>query len=467
MADYNSAYTGVQIDANLALAATAVQDADLATVATTGAYTDLTGKPTLGTAAATASTDYATAAQGTLAGTAVQPGANANVLGSGSATDNFVLTANGSGGVAWEAAAGGGGTPGGSDTQVQFNDGGAFGGDSGFTFDKTNNTLGLGGGTITASDPIIDMAQTWNNGAVAFTAIKSNVTDTASAAGSLLMDLQVGGVSKFNVEKTANIGFFGTANSGTMKLLSSANYGITFAAGSNAILFAANNAFGGGTAVVGIDGIKVGATSYFAWTANADRADATADLIIRRDAANTLAQRNGVNAQAFNLYNTYTDASNYERGFMRFVSNTLRIGTEKLGTGTARALEFQTNGLTRFDITADGSVRGLTGFFYNNSGAFTSVWALFGGLNNYIGMESNHGFSLRTNNINRISMDTVGSVQITTALTVATLPATPLVGMMARVTNATTPTVGSTVAGGGAANAMCWYNGTNWTVIGV
>jgi hypothetical protein len=37
-----------------------------------GAYNDLTGKPTLGTAAATASTDYATAAQGAKADTALQ-----------------------------------------------------------------------------------------------------------------------------------------------------------------------------------------------------------------------------------------------------------------------------------------------------------------------------------------------------------------------------------------------------------
>ena len=39
----------------------------------TGAYADLSGKPTLGTAAATASTDYATAAQGAKADTALQP----------------------------------------------------------------------------------------------------------------------------------------------------------------------------------------------------------------------------------------------------------------------------------------------------------------------------------------------------------------------------------------------------------
>tara|TARA_R100001224_G_scaffold16211_1_gene8026 strand:+ start:1020 stop:3131 length:2112 start_codon:yes stop_codon:yes gene_type:complete len=41
------------------------------------------------------------------------------------------------------------------------------------------------------------------------------------------------------------------------------------------------------------------------------------------------------------------------------------------------------------------------------------------------------------------------------------------VGEIARVTDANSPAVGSTVAGGGAAPALCWYNGTNWTVIGV
>jgi len=38
-------------------------------------------------------------------------------------------------------AGGGGGSPGGSDTQVQFNDGGSFGGDAGMTYDKTNDRL--------------------------------------------------------------------------------------------------------------------------------------------------------------------------------------------------------------------------------------------------------------------------------------------------------------------------------------
>lgn len=58
--------------------------------------------------------------------------------------------------VAWDGAAyvtvgggGGGGSPGGSDTQVQFNDGGAFGGDAGFVYNKTTDTLTLVNATFT------------------------------------------------------------------------------------------------------------------------------------------------------------------------------------------------------------------------------------------------------------------------------------------------------------------------------
>jgi hypothetical protein len=39
--------------------------------------------------------------------------------------------------------------------------------------------------------------------------------------------------------------------------------------------------------------------------------------------------------------------------------------------------------------------------------------------------------------------------------------------MLARVTDADAPTLGATVVGGESDNALVWYNGTNWTVIGV
>ena len=69
----------------------------------------------------------------------------------------------------------------------------------------TFTTLDLAAGTITASDPVIDGSQTWNDAGVTFTALKVAITDTASAADSLLVDLQVGGSSVFNIRKDGSI----------------------------------------------------------------------------------------------------------------------------------------------------------------------------------------------------------------------------------------------------------------------
>ena len=70
-------------------------------------------------------------------GTATALNANiANVSISGGSSGYYLQT-NGSGTLTWAAGGGGGGTPGGSTTQVQFNDAGSFGGNTGFTFDKT------------------------------------------------------------------------------------------------------------------------------------------------------------------------------------------------------------------------------------------------------------------------------------------------------------------------------------------
>jgi hypothetical protein len=75
---------------------------------------------------------------------------------------------------------------------------------------------------------------------------------------------------------------------------------------------------------------------------------------LQRDAAGTLAQRNAGNAQTFRIYNTFTDSSNYERGKLEWASNVLKFGTEKAGTGSARALELQTDGTTRLTIGTTG-----------------------------------------------------------------------------------------------------------------
>lgn len=55
--------------------------------------------------------------------------------------------------------------------------------------------------TITASNPMITHTATWNNSGVTFQNIVSDITDTASAAASTLIDLQVGSATKFKVDK--------------------------------------------------------------------------------------------------------------------------------------------------------------------------------------------------------------------------------------------------------------------------
>src|SRR6056300_719458 len=63
----------------------------------------------------------------------------------------------------------------------------------------------IASGAITADAPGIDFTQEWSNSSVTYTGIKANITDTASDAASLLMDLQVDGTSSFSVGKSGDL----------------------------------------------------------------------------------------------------------------------------------------------------------------------------------------------------------------------------------------------------------------------
>lgn len=208
---------------------------------------------------------------------------------------------------------------------------------------------------------IFNMLDTWAASGTVFTGIKLNVVDTASAAGSLLMDLQVGGSSRFKVDKAGSVTVSRLDITGATYSIYQSGSNIVFGRASSALL-ALDSGYG-----VDADSLKLAALGAFAWSSVAGATN-NADLFLRRDAANTLAQRFGVNAQAFNLYNTYTDASNYERGVMKWATNVLQIGTEKLGTGTARALAFQTDGTARLTISAAGTLFDTTATQINLGG---------------------------------------------------------------------------------------------------
>jgi len=183
-----------------------------------------------------------------------------------------------------------------------------------------------------ANVPISNLTTTWNNVSTTFTGIKFNVTDTASAAGSLLIDLQIGGSSRFKVDKNSAV----TA-AGSLTVGSFGNFSLYLLTSQRLIIRS-----------------DTGSITF----GSAD------DVVFVRDASNTLAQRNGVNAQTFRLYNTYTDGSNYERGFMRWSSNILQIGTEKAGTGSVRALvidagsyiDLKLGGVNKFGIGGSANI---------------------------------------------------------------------------------------------------------------
>jgi hypothetical protein len=94
-------------------------------------------------------------------------------------------------------------TSGGAAGQIMFDTGSVLQESSNLVWDNTNKALTLTGATLTGatSYPVLNMTQTWNNATTVFTATKLNVTDTTSSSSSLLMDLQVGAVSKFSVRK--------------------------------------------------------------------------------------------------------------------------------------------------------------------------------------------------------------------------------------------------------------------------
>ena len=77
---------------------------------------------------------------GLIVGSSANLGGVGNVKITGGTSGQYLQT-DGTGNLTWSTSTGGNGTPGGTNTQVQFNNAGAFGGVSGFAFNNTTGVL--------------------------------------------------------------------------------------------------------------------------------------------------------------------------------------------------------------------------------------------------------------------------------------------------------------------------------------
>jgi filamentous hemagglutinin len=150
-------------------------------------------------------------------------GSNANVKISGG-TSGQALTTDGAGNLSWTTITGGGGTPGGANTQIQFNDSGNFAGNAGLTFNKTTTTLTANNFVATST------ANLGNVGNVIITGGSNGYVLTTNGSGNLSWAAQSGGsganitnnttanTTYYPVYATSTSGSFTTAGISTTKL---------------------------------------------------------------------------------------------------------------------------------------------------------------------------------------------------------------------------------------------------------
>ncbi|MEB3203040.1 MAG: hypothetical protein VKK05_09560, partial [Synechococcus sp.] len=213
----------------------------------------------------------------------------------------------------------------------------------------------INGGTITADSPVLNLTQTWNNAAVTFTGLKFNAdgsSSTNSAGGSLLMDLQVGGSSKFRVGKDGNL-VGSVASAASPHEFNTGGTGrFGFYQGSPFVFSLGYNSSPTGSLVPifsmqGSSRFLLNAGIELCWTSGT-AVVTDGDLKLNRDAADTLAQRRTTNAQTFRLYGTAdgSPGSNYRRlALTSTTAGAFTLSAEGLGTGaTSNSLAFATDG---------------------------------------------------------------------------------------------------------------------------
>ena len=265
--------------------------------------------------------------------------------------------------------------------------------------------------------PVINATQTWNSSTTPFTGLKLNVTDTASNASSLLLDLQVGGASKAYITKAGvlRLNFQGSSGNPCISFgnnLSNTGFygvsgGIISVTGFNGIYLSMGNGMGA----------TIASNVSFAFTNTAADSNATTDTFITRKAAANL------------LFGTFDAAAP--------VAQTLSVQSVVAGTSNTAGANFTITG-------SQGTGTGVGGdIIFQVAPASTT-----GSTQNALAT------AMRVYNNKTV---TIGA-----AFTVATLPTAGTQGRRTWVTDALAPTFLGTLTGGGAVVTPVFDNGSAW-----
>ena len=342
-----------------------------------------------------------------------------------------------------------------------------------------STALTLTGATQTASTPVLNATQTWNNAAIAFTAIKLNITDTASTGLSFFADFQVSSVSKFQFRKDGGVQIAGSLYGGNAAApiwalagaglnladgrfvaWSSAGTFGSFSAGTSDLYLsrkgAASLQFGQGDAAAPV-AQTIGPQSVVAGTSNTAGASFTVrgsqgtgtgvggDIIFQTASA-------GSTGTAQNALTTrLTIGGNGGVTFNIAVGQAISLNTNRIfqyAAGTAEGVSF-------------GNFTGGHGYIAGpNAGYFFAPSTAFAG-------NPDVAFQRHAVNVVKVTNGStgVGIIQ-TPATTVAALPAAATAGAGARsfVTDALATVFLSVVAGGGANKVPVVSDGTNWVI---
>jgi hypothetical protein len=169
---------------------------------------------------------------------------------------------------------------------------------------------------------VIDLAGTWNTTGTP-SAIKLNITDTASNASSLLMQLQTGGTNRFTVTK-GGVVTTTRITTGSSYISQESGYYSLYPNGTETLTVTNNSAVG----------CALRSSSFY--SISTSPSGVAADVRWYRDDANIWASRNDTSAQEIRMYGTFTSSTNFQRMTVKSVKQTLSAlsGASATTTGT-------------------------------------------------------------------------------------------------------------------------------------